>query len=80
MRRVRKKTKSAENHTTAERSGTPSRFPGVLRSMRGIVKVEDESKGIPTSTLTQLRLLFEEGTRLTKSITRLDCLKKRLKL
>lgn len=37
MRKIRKETKTSEDHTIAERDGALSRYHGVLQTVRGIV-------------------------------------------
>lgn len=58
--RIQTETKSSEKHITVERDNTLSRYHGVLRSVRGIVRAADECNTRHPNTLAQLRLFFKE--------------------
>lgn len=68
MRKVRIEAKTLEKHIVVERNGAFSHYHDVLRLIRGIVKGADQRNADFTDTLTQSRILFEEG-RSVKAVT-----------
>lgn len=56
--------RTSEERVGTEQDGVLLRYHGVLQSTRGIFKAADEHRAGHTDTLSQLRLLFEEGRKL----------------
>lgn len=58
VKEIRTEAETTENHNTVERDNAFSHYPRVMRSISGIIKVDDERNAGHTHVLPQLHLFF----------------------